>query len=150
STIIQGPTRSAPASPASGNLSCWFDATANTELCKDSSGNVYAAVKTASGATSNQWVTYIDAGGVQQKAQPAFSNLSGSLAGSQLPALSGDVSNSSAAITVSKVNGTSIPTNSAADQALVTTAAATGGWTPVPNCGDTTHALAYATSTHTF
>lgn len=34
-------------------------------------------------ATTNQWVTHIDSTGVQQKAQPAFSNLSGSLAVTQ-------------------------------------------------------------------
>ena len=68
--------RSAPGTPSSGFLSCWFDSTATTELCKDSSGNVYAAVKTASGATANQWVTHIDGNGVQQKAQPTEANLS--------------------------------------------------------------------------
>lgn len=47
-------------------------------------------------------------------------------------------------------NGTTVPTNSAADQVLVTTASAVGAWTNVGNCGDGTHALAYATSTHTF
>lgn len=34
-------------------------------------------------ATTNQWVTHIDSSGIQQKAQPAFSNLSGSLAVTQ-------------------------------------------------------------------
>lgn len=33
--------------------------------------------------TTNQWITHIDSAGVQQKAQPAFSNLSGSLAVTQ-------------------------------------------------------------------
>jgi hypothetical protein len=62
--------------------------------------------------------------------------------------LSGDVSTSgSNAVTVAKINGTSIPTNSAADQLPVTTASATAAWATIPNC---TGALAYSTSTHTF
>src|SRR5207302_11284748 len=84
STIIQGPTRAAPATPASGSVSCWFDSTADTELCKDSSGNVSAVVRTSS-VTSNQWVQYIDSAGVQQKAQPSFTNLAGALALAHTP-----------------------------------------------------------------
>lgn len=63
--------------------------------------------------------------------------------------LSGDATTSgSNAVTVAKVNGTSVPTNSAADQTIVTTASATGAWASIPNC--TSGALQYATSTHTF
>jgi len=65
--------------------------------------------------------------------------------------LSGDATTSgSNAVTVAKVNGTSVATNSAADQVLLTTASATGGWASVTNCGDTSHALAYSTGSHTF
>ena len=38
-----------------------------------------------SAATSHQWVTYIDSSGVQHLAQPAFSDISGQLAQTQLP-----------------------------------------------------------------
>ena len=63
--------------------------------------------------------------------------------------LSGDASTSgSNAVTVAKVNGTSVGTNSAADQVIVTTASATGSWASIPNCPS--GALQYATSTHTF
>ena len=63
--------------------------------------------------------------------------------------LSGDVTTSgSNAATVAKINGTSITTNSAADQTIVTTASATSSWASIPNC--TAGALQYATSTHTF
>jgi hypothetical protein len=62
--------------------------------------------------------------------------------------LSGDATTSgSNAVTVAKVNGTSVPVNAAADQVVVTTASQTGSWASVPNC---TGALQYATSTHTF
>lgn len=62
--------------------------------------------------------------------------------------LSGDCSTSgSNAVTCTKINGTTVPTNSAADQVPVTTASATGSWASIPNC---TGALQYSTSTHTF
>lgn len=62
--------------------------------------------------------------------------------------LSGDATTSgSNAVTVVKVNGTTVGTNAAADQVVVTTASATASWTGVPNC---TGALTYATATHTF
>lgn len=63
--------------------------------------------------------------------------------------LSGDGSTSgSGVLTVAKVNGTSIPTNSAADQVAVTTASATGAWKTIPDC--TAGALEYTQSTHAF
>jgi hypothetical protein len=39
-----------------------------------------------SGPTTNDWVTYIDTSGTQHLAQPGFSNISGTLAQTQLPA----------------------------------------------------------------
>jgi len=69
-TLITGPTRSAPATPSSG-VSCWFDALtggAGVLKCKDASGSVRAAVLTAAAATSQQYVTFIDANGVPQTA----------------------------------------------------------------------------------
>lgn len=41
STIITGPVRTAPGTPASGVVSCWFDSTNLTMQCKDASANVY-------------------------------------------------------------------------------------------------------------
>lgn len=63
--------------------------------------------------------------------------------------LSGDVTTSgSNAATVVKVNGTTLTTNSAADQTIVTSASAVAGWAAIPNC--TAGALQYATASHTF
>lgn len=60
--------------------------------------------------------------------------------------LSGDVTTSgSAATTVVKVNGTTVGTNAAADQTIVTTASATGSWATLPN-----GVVQYATGTHLF
>lgn len=60
--------------------------------------------------------------------------------------LSGDCTTSgSNVVTCPKDNGTTIPVNSAGDQALITTASATGGWATLPN-----GVVQYSTSTHTF
>ena len=65
--------------------------------------------------------------------------------------LSGDATTSTSnVVTVAKVNGTSVPTNSAADQVIVTTASATGGWKSLSACADGSHALTYDTSSHAF
>jgi hypothetical protein len=61
--------------------------------------------------------------------------------------LSGDATTSgSNAVTVAKVNGTSVPTTSTADQLLLTTASATGAWKSIPNC--TAGAIQYTVATH--
>lgn len=123
-------------------------------------------------AVAHQWINAVSTLGVPSGSQPAFTDISGTLGLSQggtgqtsfaagllrssgtalsSAELSGDASTSgSNTVTVAKVNGTSVPTNSAADQAIVTTAAAAGSWASIPLCGDATHALAYSTSTHTF
>lgn len=72
-TLISGPTRPAPPAPATG-LVCWFDSSDNTFECKDPGGSVHAAPLTTT-ATAHQFVSYIDSHGVQQKAQPADSDL---------------------------------------------------------------------------
>lgn len=60
--------------------------------------------------------------------------------------LSGDCTTSASnVITCQKDNGTTLPVNSAADQALITTASATGGWATLPN-----GVVSYSTGTHTF
>jgi hypothetical protein len=51
---------------------------------------------------------------------------------------------------ICKIDGTSVPVNSAADQLLLTTASATGAWKNVPGCLDTVgNHLNYDSSTHT-
>jgi len=66
-------------------------------------------VKSVSQVT-NQWVQYLDTTGTPQLAQPAFSNLNGSLACTQAPALTGDVTTtaSSCATTVAKIGGNTV------------------------------------------
>ncbi|MGO9641169.1 MAG: hypothetical protein ACLP1Y_07695 [Candidatus Acidiferrales bacterium] len=63
--------------------------------------------------------------------------------------LSGDAMTSgSNAVTVAKIDGTTVPTNSSADQFLGTTASATAAWASMPNCPS--GAIQYTTSTHSF
>lgn len=71
----------APVTPATG-LRLWSDSTALTFQSKNTAGNIASMVFTASGATTNQFVTYVDAVGVQHTAQPSASNLSDGTTGS--------------------------------------------------------------------
>jgi hypothetical protein len=49
---------------------CWADDSSHTLRCQDTSGNVYAVVKTATSGTANQWVDYIGANGTPHTSQP--------------------------------------------------------------------------------
>jgi hypothetical protein len=65
--------------------------------------------------------------------------------------LSNDATTSgSNAVTVVKVNGTSVPTNSAADQLILTTSSATGAWKTIADTSAGGLALTYTPSTHAF
>jgi hypothetical protein len=80
-------------------------------------------------------------------------DVSGTLQAGQEPAHTGDVTNSAGSLTLTaiRVNGTTVPTNSAADQLLNTTAAATGQWATIPSCLDSAgNHLNYSTTTHAF
>lgn len=68
-------------------------------------------------------------------------------------ALTGDTTMASGACAtvVAKINGTTVPTNAAADQVLQTTASATSAWKTLPDCQDATgNHLNYTVSTHTW
>lgn len=73
---VTSATGTAPATPASGSLSCWMDSTSNTWQCVDSGGNASTTVHGAT-ATTHQFVTNVDSTGTQQKAQPAAADVSG-------------------------------------------------------------------------
>lgn len=84
--IVRGATVAALATPSTGSV-CWLDSTAGGWSCKDSSGNVTIMPRVESSATANQFVTHIPASGVPAKAQPSFSNLSGTATDAQIPNL---------------------------------------------------------------
>ena len=72
----------APGTPAAGKTAVWTDSSDKTLKAKDDAGVVTTTVKPDAGA-SNQFLTAVSAAGVPSKAQPAFSNLSGSIASGQ-------------------------------------------------------------------
>jgi len=52
--------------------------------------------------------------------------------------------------TVAKINGTTVPTNSAPDQTIVTTVSSTAAWASLANCVAAGGVLQYATATHSY
>lgn len=84
----------APASPAAGKVSIFADSIDLRFHDKNASGVIGTTVVADTGA-SNNFLTAISAAGAITKAQPTFSNISGTLVGSQFGPLSGDVTTSS-------------------------------------------------------
>jgi hypothetical protein len=78
------PNAAAPSTPASGTTVTWTDATDKNLKAKDDAGRVTVTVAPNAGA-SNQFLTAIGSDGAASKAQPAFSNLLGALAQTQVP-----------------------------------------------------------------
>jgi len=107
----------APGSPAAGKIQVYTDSTNNILAAKNSSGTVSNTVVPDTGAANN-FLTAISAGGVISKAQPSFANLSGSIASTQMPAYTGDVTSSAGATVNTLVN---IPTGVTAAGAILFT-----------------------------
>lgn len=55
-------------------------------------------------AVTNQWINSISTSGVPSLTQPAFTNISGSVAATQMPALTGDVTTSAGAVATTIAN----------------------------------------------
>lgn len=92
------------------------------------------AVQPDTGA-SNNFLTAISALGVISKAQPSFSNIAGSVASTQMPALTGDTTTSAGTTvtTTSKVNGVSYPATPSTNTVPVVTSSNTITYEAVPN-----------------
>lgn len=80
----------APSTPAAGKTQIYVDSTTKVLTFKNDAGTVGNAV-VPSTAVANQFMTGISAAGVITRAQPAFSDISGSNTCAQEPALTGDV-----------------------------------------------------------
>ena len=66
-------------------------------------------------ATTHQWLNSISTSGVPSSSQPAFTDISGSVGSTQMPALSGDVTSTAGTVatTVGKINGAALGTTTA-------------------------------------
>ena len=89
---------------------------------------------TGGGAVTNNFVSAISPGGAATQSQPAFSNLSGSAACGQLPALTGDTTTSagSCGTTTAKINGVTISGTPASGNEPIATSSSAASWTAPP------------------
>jgi hypothetical protein len=108
----------APSTPAAGKASIYVDSTSKNFAVKNDAGTVNHGVQTKS-AVGNNFLTAIADDGTVSSAQPAFTNLSGSVAAGQMPALTGDITSSAG--TVATTLATNIVTNSKAAQMAANT-----------------------------
>jgi hypothetical protein len=116
------------------------------------SGTDYQAPIAANSLAPHNFANSISSAGAISGAQPGFGDLSGSVASSQMPALTGDTTSTagSTLTTTVKVNGVSYPSGPAIDTAPVITAANTATYTAISNCLDSGgNHLNYSTATHT-
>lgn len=99
--VLASPTTGAAAAPA-------FRALVGADLPNPSSSSL-GGVQSKAAVTSN-FLTSISTSGVPAAAQPAFTDISGSVAASQMPALTSDVTTSAGAVatTVAKIQGTTV------------------------------------------
>lgn len=94
----------APSTPSSGIGRIYVDSTSKNISVKDDAGVVKHGVQTKT-VTSNQFLTAISDAGVVSAAQPAFTDISGSVAAGQMPALTGDVTTSAGAVATTIASG---------------------------------------------
>lgn len=118
STLIDLSAIAAPATPASGHGSAWFDSTDLRLHDKNASGTIGTTV-VASTCATHQWDSSLSSAGVRTCTQPGFSDLSGSLTTAQLPGLA------SALIWVGNGSGVAAAVSMSADCSLSNTGAIT-------------------------
>lgn len=115
------PASTAPATPPTGYASRWVDSADKVLKIKDDAGTISLSI-VPSAATSNNFMTGITSAGLVTRAQPSFTNISGSVAASQMPALTGDITTSAGAVatTLATVNSTTGTFGSATKASVVT------------------------------
>ena len=99
----------APGTPAAGKGLVYVDSTSKNLAVKNDAGTVNHGVQTKAAVASN-WIRSIADDGSSTASQPAFSDVSGSVSATQMPALTGDVTSTAGTVatTVGKINGTAL------------------------------------------
>jgi hypothetical protein len=121
--------------PSTGNISLFFNSANSNRLSSVTSTGVVTDLQ-------NYLAPTLSSGNI-------FVGNSSNVATSVTP--SGDCTiTNTGVVTCGKINNTTIPVNSSPDQVLQTTAGAVAAWNTIPNCGDSSHALAYNTTTHSW
>jgi hypothetical protein len=127
-----------PSAPAAGKVRIYASTAGGNIASIDPSGNINHGIRTQSCAAS-QWLAGVNNAGVGGCLQPNFTDLSGSAACSQLPALTGPDVVSSAGSCANKVKGVTDGANVdwpvsgtfANNQAMITSG---GNWTTTNEC----------------
>lgn len=91
----------APSTPSAGFVVLWADSTSANITAKNPAGTILAMVTPAAGA-AHQFATAISAAGAISYAQPAFTDISGTLGSGQFGPLTGEVTTSGYAATITK------------------------------------------------
>jgi hypothetical protein len=73
--VETGATGPAPSNPAAGNVRCYFDSSAKTQICLDENGNAFVGVKGQASRDANKFVTHITPLGIPQTAQPDWADV---------------------------------------------------------------------------
>lgn len=74
---------SVPATPGAGLTTCWVDSTAKNFACRNDAGIVNHGIQ-SNGGSANSWISAIADNGSVTLSQPAFSDISGTIAAAQL------------------------------------------------------------------
>jgi hypothetical protein len=138
------PTSSIPASNITGlarsattdttNASNITTGTLTPSLLPNPTSSTLGGVKSFT-APSHQWINSVSTGGALASTQPAFTDISGSLAASQTPAMTGDTTSpaGSTVTTTVRVNGVTYPAAPAPNTIPVITGANAATYEQVPN-----------------
>lgn len=138
------PTSSVPASNVTGlarsattdatNASNITSGTLSPSVLPNPSSSTLGGIKSFT-APSHQWINSVSTGGLPASTQPGFSDLTGSLSGTQLPALTGDTTSAagSAVTTTARLNGVTYAASPAVNTVPVVTGTNAATYEQVPN-----------------
>src|SRR6202142_4616160 len=95
---------SAPATPSAGHGRAYHDSAGSGVWAFLNSGGIRSnTIIGLSSPTTSKWVQWVDTAGIQTLVQPAFTDISGTLAAGQFGPLTGDVTTSGYAATLRNI-----------------------------------------------